>query len=293
MAEEKKKQASKSKATAEKKPAAKKTATSAKKETAAKKTATAAKKETTAKKTSTAAKKETTAKKTATAAKKETAAKKTSTAEKKETTAKKTATSVKKETAAKKTATAAKKETVAEKVETTAKKETAAKKTAEVAKKAAKPTKKENEKVNLSKTTFVKAGKTSKKWIILDAAGKPLGRVAALAASMLRGKHKVDFTPNVDCGDSVIIINCKDVVLTGKKLEQKVRYHHSGWIGGIKETKYSELMKKEPQKAMTMAVEGMLPHNSLGAKMARHLRTYKDENHGHEAQKPEVFEFKV
>ena len=252
MAEEKKKQASKSKATAEKKPAAKKTV--------------AAKKETTAKKTATAAKKETTAKKAATA---------------------------KKETTAKKTATAAKKETVAEKVETTAKKEITAKKTAEVAKKAAKPTKKENEKVNLSKTTFVKAGKTSKKWIILDAAGKPLGRVAALAASMLRGKHKVDFTPNVDCGDSVIIINCKDVVLTGKKLEQKVRYHHSGWIGGIKETKYSELMKKEPQKAMTMAVEGMLPHNSLGAKMARHLRTYKDENHGHEAQKPEVFEFKV
>ncbi len=260
MAEEKKKQAGKSKVTAEKKPAAKKTTTAAKKETTAKKTATAAKKETTAKKTATAAKKETTAKKTATAAKKETAAKKTTTVAKKETTAKKTTAAAKKET---------------------------------VAKKSVKAVKKEDEKVNLNKTTFVKAGNISKKWIILDAAGKPLGRVAALAASMLRGKHKVDFTPNVDCGDSVIIINCKDAVLTGKKLEQKVRYRHSGWIGGVKEIRYSELMKKEPQKAMTMAVEGMLPHNSLGARMARHLRTYKDENHGHEAQKPEVFEFKV
>ena len=142
-----------------------------------------------------------------------------------------------------------------------------------------------------NKTTFVKPQEVVKNWIILDAAGKPLGRVAALAASMLRGKHKVDFTPNVDCGDSVIIINCKDVVLTGKKLEQKVRYHHSGWIGGIKETRYVELMKKNPQKAMTFAVVGMLPHNSLGRKMAKHLRTYKDDKHGHEAQKPTEFRF--
>ncbi len=249
MAEEKKKQASKSKAAAEKKSTTKKE-TTAKKEAGVKKTTTT--------------KKETTAKK-------EAGVKKTATT-KKEITAKK-------EAGVKKTATT--------------KKEITAKKVDEVVKKGTIPVKKENEKVNLSKTTFVKAGNISKKWIILDAAGKPLGRVAALAASMLRGKHKVDFTPNVDCGDSVIIINCKDVVLTGKKLEQKVRYRHSGWIGGIKEIKYSELMKKEPQKAMTMAVEGMLPHNSLGAKMARHLRTYKDENHGHEAQKPEVFEFKV
>ena len=121
---------------------------------------------------------------------------------------------------------------------------------------------------DVNRTTFLKPSDVVKKWVILDAAGKSLGRVAALAASMLRGKHKVDFTPNVDCGDSVIIINCKDVVLTGKKLEQKVRYRHSGWIGGIKEIRYSELMKKNPQKAMTMAVVGMLPHNSLGAKMA-------------------------
>lgn len=243
--------------------------------------------------------------------------KKTSTAAKKTASASKKPATVKKETASEKGATAkkgvAKKDSAAKKV---TKKETEnreaevkkveTKKQSEVeskveksAKKAvvssdvkdAKKDNKEKKWKDVNRTTFLKPAEVVKKWIILDAAGKPLGRVAALAASMLRGKHKVDFTPNVDCGDSVIIINCKDVVLTGKKLEQKVRYHHSGWIGGIKETKYSELMKKNPQKAMTMAVVGMLPHNSLGAKMAKHLRTYSDEKHGQEAQKPEKFEF--
>ena len=145
--------------------------------------------------------------------------------------------------------------------------------------------------VDWNKTSFLKHGEVNRRWFILDASGKSLGRVAALAASMLRGKHKVNFTPNVDCGDSIIIVNCKDAVLTGKKLQQKVRYHHSGWMGGLKAAKYDVLMKKCPQKAMSWAVNGMLPHNKLGARMARHLHVYKDANHGHEAQKPEVFDF--
>ena len=146
-------------------------------------------------------------------------------------------------------------------------------------------------KVDRNKTEFLKSQNVKKNWLILDASGRPLGRVAALAASLLRGKHKVDFTPNVDCGDGVIIINCKDTVLTGRKLYQKVRYRHSGWIGGIKEIKYSVLMKTKPQEAMAMAVRGMLPHNSLGRKMAKHLRTYKDGRHENEAQNPQIYEF--
>lgn len=145
--------------------------------------------------------------------------------------------------------------------------------------------------INKNKTTFLKPAEVRRRWLVLDASGKPLGRVAALAASMLRGKHRVDFTPNVDCGDSIIIINCRDVVLTGRKLEQKVRYRHSGWMGGLKELKYSVIMKKCPQKAMMWAVQGMLPHNSLGARMARRLRTYAGEDHGHEAQKPQLYKF--
>lgn len=142
-------------------------------------------------------------------------------------------------------------------------------------------------------TTFLKQKDVVRKWFVLDAAGKPLGRVAAFAASILRGKHKVDFTPNVDCGDCVIVVNCKDVVLTGRKLEQKVKYRHSGWIGGLKQTRYNDLMKAKPQKAMELAIKGMLPHNKLGAKMAKHLKVYRDEKHEHEAQKPELLELKL
>ncbi len=140
-------------------------------------------------------------------------------------------------------------------------------------------------------TTMAKPESVERKWFVIDAAGKPLGRVASKAASMLRGKHKVNFTPHVDCGDHIIIINCKDAVLTGKKLDQKIHYWHTGWIGGIKQIKYSELMKENPQKAMTMAVTGMLPHNSLGRKMAKRLRTYAGPEHDNAAQKPEVCEF--
>ncbi len=146
-------------------------------------------------------------------------------------------------------------------------------------------------KVNKNNTTFLKMRDVKRKWIILDASGKPLGRVAALAASLLRGKHKVDFTPHVDCGDGVIVINCKDTVLTGKKLYQKIKYHHSGWIGGMKEVKYSVLMKFKPQEAMAIAIRGMLPHNSLGRRMAKHLKTYKDAEHDNKAQNPQLYEF--
>ena len=123
-------------------------------------------------------------------------------------------------------------------------------------------------------TTIPKVGEINRKWYILDAAGQPLGRVAAKAATILRGKHKPDFTPNVDCGDHVIIINCDKAVLTGNKINQKVFRWHTGWIGHLKEYKYSDMMVKEPERAMKIAVEGMLPHNTLGRKSATRLKVY-------------------
>ena len=133
------------------------------------------------------------------------------------------------------------------------------------------------------------AGNITRKWYILDAEGKPLGRVAAQAAVLLRGKHKPTFTPNADCGDHVIIINAGKAVLTGRKLEQKKLQWHTGWIGGLKEVKYSKLMAEEPEKAMTIAIEGMLPHNTLGRAAAKRLRVYKGAEHNNAAQKPEVY----
>ncbi len=138
-------------------------------------------------------------------------------------------------------------------------------------------------------TFMAKPAEVERKWIILDAAGKPLGRVAAAAAMILRGKHKPTFTPHVDCGDHVIIINVEKAVLTGKKLADKYHFHHTGWIGGLKMVQYKELMAKNPERAMTYAVEGMLPHNTIGRKASTRLRVYKGEQHGHEAQKPEVW----
>ena len=140
-------------------------------------------------------------------------------------------------------------------------------------------------------TTMPKVAEINRKWYIIDAAGQPLGRTAAKAAAILRGKHKVDFTPNVDCGDHVIIINCDKAVLTGKKLEQKKFYWHTGWIGGIKEISYKKLMAERPERAMTIAVTGMLPHNAQGAQQLKRLRTFKGAEHKHAAQKPEVYEF--
>lgn len=140
-------------------------------------------------------------------------------------------------------------------------------------------------------TYMAKPGEVDRKWYVIDAAGKPLGRVAVAAADLLRGKNKPTYTPHVDCGDHVIIINCGEAVLTGKKLEQKSWYRHTGWIGHLKEVKYSTLMAQRPEKAMELAVTGMIPKNSLGRQACTRLRVYAGAQHDHAAQKPEVYEF--
>lgn len=139
-------------------------------------------------------------------------------------------------------------------------------------------------------TYMAKAGDISRSWYILDAAGKPMGRVAAKAAHILRGKHKVTYTPHMDGGDHVIIINAGEAVLTGKKLEQKYYRHHSGWVGGLKEIQYKTLMATKPEKAMELAVFGMIPNNAQGDNQMRRLRVYAGENHDHAAQKPELLD---
>ena len=139
-------------------------------------------------------------------------------------------------------------------------------------------------------TTLAKKETVSRKWYVLDAAGKPLGRTAVKAATLLRGKHKTDYTPNVDCGDFVIVINAKDAVLTGNKLSEKYYRHHSGWIGGLKEVQYKKLMAERPELAMELAVKGMLAKNSLGKEQLTRLRVYAGAEHKHEAQKPESWE---
>ena len=138
-------------------------------------------------------------------------------------------------------------------------------------------------------TTLAKKETVERKWYILDAAGKPLGRTAVIAANLLRGKHKVDFTPNVDCGDNVIIINTDKAVLTGKKLDNKSYYRVSGWIGGLKETKARTMMENRSDYAMELAVKGMLPKNSLGRAALTRLKLYKGAEHNHAAQKPEAW----
>ena len=141
-------------------------------------------------------------------------------------------------------------------------------------------------------TYMAKPGSFERKWYILDASGRPLGRTAVIAADLLRGKHKPEFTPHVDCGDHVIIINAEKAVLTGNKLEDKYYRRHSGYIGGLKETKYSILMEKRPELAMQLAVKGMVPDNTIGRKALTRLRAYKGTEHNHAAQKPEVWEGK-
>ena len=136
-----------------------------------------------------------------------------------------------------------------------------------------------------------KADEIERKWYVLDAADKPLGKVAAEAATLLRGKHKPEFIPNVDCGDFVIIINAEKAVLTGNKLDQKMYYHHTGYIGNLKEVKYSTLMKEKPEFAMELAVKGMIPSTTLGRKALTRLHVYAGADHKHAAQKPEVREF--
>lgn len=138
-------------------------------------------------------------------------------------------------------------------------------------------------------TTMPKVAGINRKWYILDAAGKPLGRTAAVAAHILRGKHKVDFAPNADCGDHVIIINAAEAVLTGKKLDQKYYRRHSGWVGGLKETQYRKLMSENPEKAMMLAVKGMVPDTTIGRAAMTRCRVFKGPEHTHAAQKPEAW----
>ena len=124
-------------------------------------------------------------------------------------------------------------------------------------------------------------------WYVLDAANKPLGKTAAAAATLLRGKHKPEFTPHADCGDFVIVINADKAVLTGKKLDQKYYRSHSGWVGGLKEVQYRTLMRERPELAMKLAIKGMLPHNTIGKDSLGRLRVYKGAEHEHAAQKPQ------
>ena len=138
-------------------------------------------------------------------------------------------------------------------------------------------------------TTLLKKETLERKWYVIDAAGKPLGRTAVIAANILRGKHKADFTPNVDCGDFVIVINTDKAVLTGKKLEQKKYYRVSGWIGGLKETKARDTMNTRSDYAMELAVKGMLPKNTIGKNALTRLHLYKGAEHNHAAQKPEAW----
>ncbi len=138
------------------------------------------------------------------------------------------------------------------------------------------------------KTYMAKAQTVERKWYVVDATGLPLGRVASKVAAILRGKNKPTFTPNVDTGDFVIILNSDKIVLTGKKLEDKYYRYHTGYIGGLKEIAYGKLMAERSDLAVYEAVKGMLPKNSLGRQMIKKLRVYKGGEHNHEAQKPEV-----
>lgn len=145
----------------------------------------------------------------------------------------------------------------------------------------------------MSTSYMAKASEVERKWYVIDAEGKPLGRVAAQAASILRGKHRPEFTPHVDCGEFVIVINAGKAVLTGKKLDQKKYYRHTGYVGGLKEVKYSKLMQERPEFAMTKAIKGMLPHNTLGAKALTRLRVYAGPEHDNAAQKPEAWTLEI
>ena len=138
-------------------------------------------------------------------------------------------------------------------------------------------------------TTLLKKETLERKWYIIDAANKPLGRTAVTVANLLRGKHKADFTPNVDCGDFVIVINTDKAILTGKKLEQKTYYRVTGWVGNLKETKARVMMEKRSDYAMELAVKGMLPKNTLGRNALTRLHLYKGAEHAHAAQKPEAW----
>jgi len=144
--------------------------------------------------------------------------------------------------------------------------------------------------VNTTSTYMARVQDMERKWYVLDAAGRPLGRLAAEAARILRGKHKPSFTPHVDCGDHVIIVNAAQAVLTGNKLNDKFYYRHSGYPGGLKALDYRTFMAKRPEEAVRKAVVGMLPHTRLGAQMAKKLKVYAGPKHPHQAQGPEVWQ---
>lgn len=138
-------------------------------------------------------------------------------------------------------------------------------------------------------TYMAKKETVSRGWYVIDAAGKPLGKTAVAAANLLRGKTRPEFTPNVDCGEFVIVVNAEKAVLTGKKLEKKFYRHHSGYIGGLKEVSYKTLMATKPEFAMTLAVKGMLPKNTLGATALTRLKVFRGAEHNHQAQQPKEF----
>ena len=138
-------------------------------------------------------------------------------------------------------------------------------------------------------TFMANKGNIERKWYILDAAGKPLGKTATVAATLLKGKHKPEYTPHVDCGDYVIIVNAEKAVLTGKKLDQKYYRTHSGYVGGLKETKYRKLMAERPELAMRLAVRGMLPRNIITKDSLTRLKIFRGPDHIHAAQKPELW----
>lgn len=139
---------------------------------------------------------------------------------------------------------------------------------------------------------MAKKEEVERKWYVIDAAGKTLGKVAVAAATVLNGKHRPEYTPHVDCGECVVIVNADKVVLTGRKLDQKTYYHHSGYVGGLKAVKYRTLMATKPEMVVELAVKGMLPKNKIGAESYRRLRVYKGPEHKQQAQQPIVLEVK-
>lgn len=141
------------------------------------------------------------------------------------------------------------------------------------------------------KSFIAKPNEIERKWYVIDATGKTLGALSTEVAKLLRGKHKPIYTPHVDTGDYVIVVNCAKVVLTGKKLDQKMYRHHSGYMGGLKEIPYRKFMQDTPEKAVFIAIKGMLPHNKLGSQMLKKLRVYAGPEHEQSAQLPEVYEF--
>lgn len=143
------------------------------------------------------------------------------------------------------------------------------------------------------RTTYMaKASQVERKWLLVDAEGKTLGRLASEVAALLRGKHKPVYTPHIDTGDHVIVVNADKVVVTGDKKNQKLYYRHSGWTGNLKSVSFATLMEKKPTEAVALAVKGMLPHNRLGRTMSKKLRVYAGPDHPHAAQQPETWELR-